>query len=215
MQRCQPKYQPGATEVCSNGVDDNCNGQVDENCCSIPTGLTTTNITSTSAQLNWNTVASATKYKVRYKRDSTGAAWTTVTITAPTTTKTITGLLTNSKYKWKVRSVCGSEKSAFSSVVKFMTLLRLGEESIQQTSLTVYPNPVITSSTISFSLAENSNIRMELFDLAGQKITTVLDENLEEGDHFVQLNRELLSAGIYFLKTKINDETSLIKIVIQ
>lgn len=116
---------PGATEVCSNGIDDNCNGVIDENCCSIPTGLATTNITATSAQLNWNTVASATKYKLQYKRDTTGAPWITVTITAPITSTVITNLISGKKYKWKVRSVCGSEKSSYSSVVKFTTLLRL------------------------------------------------------------------------------------------
>ncbi len=46
---------PGTVEVCGNGIDDNCNGQVDENCggCQNATGLTTTNITSGSATLNW------------------------------------------------------------------------------------------------------------------------------------------------------------------
>jgi len=56
---------------------------------------------------------------------------------------------------------------------------------------------------------------MELLDLSGRKIKTLLDENLEAGDHIVQMNREQLTAGIYFLKVKMNDESVVLKIVIQ
>ena len=93
--------------------------------------------------------------------------------------------------------------------------MRLGEESLTPTSLVIYPNPLITSSTISFSLLGNSYISMKLLDLAGRKMKTLLEENLEAGDHIVQLNRDQLTAGIYFLKVKMNDESSVLKIIIQ
>lgn len=206
---------PGATEVCSNGIDDNCNGVIDENCCSIPTGLATTNITATSAQLNWNTVASATKYKLQYKRDTTGAPWITVTITAPNTSTVVTNLVAGKKYKWKVRSVCGSEKSAFSPIVKFTTLLRLGSETAQSTSVEIYPNPFSSTSTISFLVNENSLAVIELFDLKGTKIKTLLNDFVEAGNHEISFNREQLNSGIYLLQMKLSEEIIVLKIIIE
>ena len=44
---------------------------------------------------------------------------------------------------------------------------------------------------------------------------TLVDENLETGDHEVELNRELLNSGIYLMKTTIGDQTSVMKIILE
>ncbi|HYV95474.1 MAG TPA: T9SS type A sorting domain-containing protein [Chitinophagales bacterium] len=82
-------------------------------------------------------------------------------------------------------------------------------------SVSVFPNPLTGSTTISFSLDKNTPITIGIFDLAGRKMKALLDENAEAGDHQIQLNREHLSAGIYFLKVKMNQETFRIKILIE
>jgi len=79
----------------------------------------------------------------------------------------------------------------------------------------ISPNPFSSSTIISFSLEQNSYITMELLDLSGRKMKTLLDENTEAGNNTVQLNREQLSAGIYFLRVKMNGESSVMKIVVQ
>ena len=73
----------------------------------------------------------------------------------------------------------------------------------------------ITSTTISSSLEQDSYITMELLDLSGRKLKTLLDANTKAGTHQLQLNRDQLSAGIYFLQVKMNGEISVMKIVIQ
>jgi serine protease AprX len=78
-----------------------------------------------------------------------------------------------------------------------------------------YPNHVITSTIISFSLEQDSWITMELLDLSGRKMKTLLDANTQAGNHHLQLNRGQLSAGIYFLQIKMNRETAIMKVVIQ
>ena len=56
---------------------------------------------------------------------------------------------------------------------------------------------------------------MELLDLSGRKMKTLLDAKTQAGNHQLQLNREQLTAGIYFLQVKRNGETSVMKIVIE
>jgi hypothetical protein len=78
----------------------------------IPSGLTTTNITSTSCTLSWLPVPGATHYTLQYKLTSAGN-WTTAgPSTAPTFN--LTNLTAASAYQWQVKTDC-SNYSATSS----------------------------------------------------------------------------------------------------
>jgi hypothetical protein len=81
-----------------------------------PAGLTTSNITSGSADLNWVGVTGATQYNVEYKLSSS-TSWTFAGSTSNTSI-TVNGLNANSVYQWHVSSDC----SAFSSAASFTTL---------------------------------------------------------------------------------------------
>jgi N-acetylneuraminic acid mutarotase len=89
------------------------------------------------------------------------------------------------------------------------------DQLLNQIQLSVYPNPVINSSYISFYLTQNSLLTLELFESTGTKVKTLFSKNLKSGKHKVQLNRGQFSAGIYFLKMKINDQVITTKIVIE
>ena len=73
--------------------------------CNIPAGLTTTNITSTGAKLNWATTV-ADSFLVRYYvSGSTTYLYKTVKPGTVITT-TLTGLYPNTTYYWQIRSWC-------------------------------------------------------------------------------------------------------------
>jgi hypothetical protein len=80
-----------------------------------PTGLTTTNVTSTSAQLNWGAVAGTTAYSMQYKL-STATTWTSAGSTGATI-MTINGLTRSTAYNWQVKTDC----SNFSATANFTT----------------------------------------------------------------------------------------------
>ncbi|PSJ72060.1 hypothetical protein C7N43_36200, partial [Sphingobacteriales bacterium UPWRP_1] len=71
--------------------------------CPIPTGLASSNITYNSATVSWAAVSGAVGYTVQYK---TLAATTWITISVLSNTANLTGLLANTTYQYKVRTVC-------------------------------------------------------------------------------------------------------------
>ncbi|MCS7028982.1 MAG: fibronectin type III domain-containing protein [Bacteroidia bacterium] len=86
--------------------------------CNVPTGLSTTNINTTTATLNWNAVTGATSYTVEYKPAS-ASTWTSQNTTA--LLFNLSGLSASTSYQWRVRTNCGSGSSAFSSIQNFTT----------------------------------------------------------------------------------------------
>ncbi|MBU0474069.1 MAG: T9SS type A sorting domain-containing protein [Bacteroidetes bacterium] len=73
-----------------------------------------------------------------------------------------------------------------------------------------YPNPFNTSTTITFEIPKSSNVRLEIFNLLGEKVNTLINENLIAGTHsaiWKGENNEGITAasGIYFYRLKTND----------
>jgi len=84
----------------------------------VPTGLATSNITSSGADITWDNIPSAT-YDIRY-RDTSVATWTEVS-DLTSASYSISGLNPTTDYEVQVRSRCTSSTSAFSTAVSFTT----------------------------------------------------------------------------------------------
>ncbi len=61
-----------------------------------------------------------------------------------------------------------------------------------------YPNPFNPSTKIDFSLAESGVVKMDVYNLLGQKVAIILDEFREAGYHSVTFNASDLPSGAYF-----------------
>jgi hypothetical protein len=67
-------------------------------------------------------------------------------------------------------------------------------------SVVAYPNPFKASITIEYKLAKTENLLIELFDIAGRRVSTVQSEKALEGIHTLNIDGSQLSAGTYLLK---------------
>ncbi len=61
-----------------------------------------------------------------------------------------------------------------------------------------HPNPFNPSTTIKFQLPVDANVRIELFNSIGQKISEILNSDLSGGVHEVNFEASNLSSGIYY-----------------
>jgi len=82
-----------------------------------------------------------------------------------------------------------------------------------------YPNPFNPSTTIKFSLPEASYVKLEVFNILGQKVKSLLDEKKNVGIHTVvwngeNQNGEKVSSGIYFYRLETESYRSVKKMVL-
>jgi hypothetical protein len=64
---------------------------------------------------------------------------------------------------------------------------------------TNYPNPFNPSTMIRFNLAQETDVRIELYDLLGRKVDTLLWETKPAGHHSFTYQPKRLSSGVYLL----------------
>ncbi len=96
------------------------------NVCPVPSGLTSGNITTSSAYIGWPAIAGVISYRVQYRallpNVPPSNPWTQVTVQL--NTLTLTNLVCATNYEWRVQSICStvaSGTSAFSASSFFTT----------------------------------------------------------------------------------------------
>lgn len=63
-----------------------------------------------------------------------------------------------------------------------------------------FPNPFNPSTTIQFSLREQSFVSLRVFDVLGKEVRTLVNEHQQSGMHMVIFDRANLPSGVYFYK---------------
>ncbi len=63
-----------------------------------------------------------------------------------------------------------------------------------------YPNPFNPSTKIGFALPSESNVKISIYNLIGQKVAEVVNTQFPAGNHSIDFNASNLSSGIYLYK---------------
>lgn len=77
-----------------------------------------------------------------------------------------------------------------------------------------YPNPFNPNTTIAFTIPVESNVNLSLYNVLGELILTLVNEEMKPGRHEYRLNASYLSSGIYIYKIKAGDYISSKKMIV-
>jgi len=77
-----------------------------------------------------------------------------------------------------------------------------------------YPNPFNSSSVIEYSLSRAAHVRIDIYDLLGRKVKTLVDERKQPGTHSITFDASDLSSGVYFYRLQAGEVTETRKMVL-
>jgi hypothetical protein len=85
---------------------------------------------------------------------------------------------------------------------------------IQYTLHQPFPNPFNPTTSISFSIPEQSQTSLKVYDIKGNLISTLLNQTLNVGHHQIEWNGENLSSGTYFIRINSGEFSDVKKVVL-
>ena len=77
-----------------------------------------------------------------------------------------------------------------------------------------YPNPFNPTTTIKFDLPNDGIITLEIFDILGRRITTLVAEYRTAGSYEQVFNASSLASGVYVYKLQAGDFVSSRKMIL-
>jgi len=86
-------------------------------------------------------------------------------------------------------------------------------------TLEAHPNPFNPLVVLSFNLPEAQHVSLEIYDIAGRKISSVFEGQMSEGPHRVQWDGcdgsgRNVAAGVYFARVVTAGDTDLKKLTL-
>jgi hypothetical protein len=201
--------------------------------CIVPTGQLITDISASSAILNWNAVPGAASYTLEIERTQQGASTWKITQVVTTNSFLLTGLNPDTRYKFKVRSNCtGGGNSDWTQWRKFKTTLdvsgtvsqgnfspatedrdAVSDAATSTLEMQVYPNPIHTSTTVRLQIPGAESIALSLFDLTGHLMR---QQHIQQdgGDWEGTLSFGDLPNGMYLLQARTPQNTKTLKLTV-
>ena len=77
-----------------------------------------------------------------------------------------------------------------------------------------YPNPFNPSTTIIYSIPEDGHVTLKVYDVLGNEVASLVDEQKQSGSFDVNFNASALSSGVYYYQIKAGEFTSTKKLVL-
>ena len=77
-----------------------------------------------------------------------------------------------------------------------------------------YPNPFNPVTTIGYRLSTVSDVDLIVYDVAGQKVATLVSERQPAGNYTVKWNANNMAAGVYYYKIQAGNFNHVRKMIL-
>lgn len=77
-----------------------------------------------------------------------------------------------------------------------------------------YPNPFNSETTILFEIVRKGRYKLEIFNILGQRMEELFEENLSQGQYQIKYNATFLNSGVYIYRLSSDDYSSNKKFIL-
>ncbi|MHB1277147.1 MAG: T9SS type A sorting domain-containing protein [Bacteroidia bacterium] len=166
--------------------------------------------------LTWTSVPDADEYHIQistYDNFSDTAYYGVVA--APNVSVTVNVKLESYKvYFWHVAAKNINGQGAWSNFWNFTTLVTGLNGPQANFAMMAYPNPVQDKLILNFEGAGTQS-RLAILDARGKEVRLVMNEYVSAGNQTVEISRDGLAAGLYFVKLEQNGMAQTLKVVFE
>jgi len=77
-----------------------------------------------------------------------------------------------------------------------------------------YPNPFNPSTTIKFNIPEQEFVTLKIYDVMGNEVAVLLNEEKEAGSHSIEFDASRIASGTYFYKLQAGNNIETRKMIL-
>lgn len=88
----------------------------------------------------------------------------------------------------------------------------------QDVSLSVYPNPAVTETTIAYNLTNRSSVYLRVVDLSGKQLAVLLPKQMQNAGKYevvLAFSKYQILPGMYIIHMIVDDKTYSKKVIVQ
>jgi hypothetical protein len=146
----------------------------------------------------------AARYSFEIGVDSLFGSFHVTDSTLTDTVKVFGPLLVNRIYYWHVRGWNAGGWGPYSETRSIRTIITsVGERAEMPAAFALeqnHPNPFNPSTKIGFALPRECQVKLEVYNMLGQKVSTIVDEQMQPGYHTVTFDASTLPSGMYLYR---------------
>lgn len=169
-----------------------------------------------NVELSWITATEINNQMFEIERKSADGQFRTIgyinghgTTTEQQTYSYVDQKLVSGKYIYRLKQIDFDGRFEYSKEVE-VEVLGPVEYSLDQN----YPNPFNPSTSIKYSVAKDGFVTLDVFNLLGEKVATLINSNVKAGRYELTFDASQLASGIYVYKINAGDFTSSKKMIL-